>query len=225
MQISVKHNPGFAVAHCELSAGESVRAEAGSMMSTSDGVEVGGKMEGGLMKGLKRSVLGGESMFIASYTAPSEGGWVDCAGVLPGGVAVGDVGPGEFYIQRGSYLCSEEGVEIDTKWGGFKNLFGGEGGFLVRAAGAGQVAVSCYGALDVHELQAGQRLVVDTGHMVGYDEGVEVNLTRAGGNVGMVKSGEGFVFEFKGPGRVMTQSRNPNQLITWLTAALPFSRD
>ncbi len=223
MDITIRHNPGFAVARCSLGGGEVVRAEAGAMMATSQGVEISGKMDGGLMKGLKRSMLGGESIFIANYTAPPQGGWVEVAAVLPGDMTVAPV-DGELFIQRGSYIASEQGVEIDTMWGGFKNLFGGEGGFLVRAHGRGEVVLAAYGALDTYDLGEGQSLIVDTGHMVAYDPGVTVNMTRAGGNSGMVKSGEGFVFEFMGPGRVMTQTRNQNALISWLTAALPFTR-
>ena len=59
-------------------------------------------------------------------------------------------------ISRGSYLCSEGGVEIDTRWGGFQNLFGGEGGFLIHASGSGEVVASCYGALDSVTLGAGR---------------------------------------------------------------------
>ncbi len=224
MDISTRHNPGFAVARCTLAGGESFRAEAGAMMATSEDVDVDAKMEGGLMKGLKRSVMGGESMFIAKFTAPPAGGWVEIAAVLPGDVTVADVS-GELFIQRGSYLGSEEGVEIDAKWGGFKNLFGGEGGFLVRASGRGQVVVAAYGALDTYELGEGQSMVVDSGHMVAYDPSVTVDLRRAGGgNLKALKSGEGFVFHFLGPGRVMTQTRNQNALIGWLTTALPFTR-
>ena len=39
-----------------------------------------------------------------------------------------------------------------------------------------------------------------------------------------LKSGEGLVFEFTGPGRVWTQTRNPQEFIGYLTAELPFSR-
>ena len=30
------------------------------------------------------------------------------------------------------------------------------------------------------------------------------------------KSGEGYVFDFTGPGRVWTQTRNPNELMGWI---------
>jgi uncharacterized protein (AIM24 family) len=37
-------------------------------------------------------------------------------------------------------------------------------------------------------------------------------------------TGEGIVFGFTGPGPLWTQSRNPEEPVTWLTAELPFSR-
>ena len=69
MEIQIRHNPSFSVARCLLGGGESIRAESGSMMAMAADTEVDAKMEGGLMKGLKRSVLGGESLFITTATA------------------------------------------------------------------------------------------------------------------------------------------------------------
>jgi uncharacterized protein (TIGR00266 family) len=226
MDIQIRHAPSFAVARCTLAGGEAVRAEAGAMMATSAGVMLEARMQGGLMRSLKRSVLGGESLFITTLTAPPEGGWVDVAANLPGDLVVRELTGGPLLIQRGSYLCSEDGVEIETKWGGMKALFGGEGGFLIRASGSGEVVLSCYGALDRMRLAPDERLVLDSGHMVAYEESVSVILRRAAeGTIQSLKSGEGLVFEFTGPGDVLTQSRNPNALVTWLTRALPFSRD
>ena len=79
MNTEIRHNPGFAIARCTLAGGEQLRAESGAMAATSAGVEVEAKVQGGLMKGLKRSVLGGESLFMTTLTAPSGGGWVDVA--------------------------------------------------------------------------------------------------------------------------------------------------
>jgi len=224
MNVEIRHAPSFAVARAILQPGEAIRAESGAMMATSQGVDIEARARGGMIKSLKRSVLGGESFFVTTYTAPQQGGWVDCAARLPGDCIVVDV-DGALNISRGSYLCSAAGVEIDTRWGGFKNLFGGEGGFLVHATGHGQVVLSCYGALDVLDLSAGESLVLDSGHMVAYSEGTQYQLRKVtGGVIQSLKSGEGFVFEFTGPGRVWTQSRNPSELINWLTTVLPFSR-
>lgn len=224
MNLSIRHNPAFAVVRAELAAGEEIRVESGAMMAMTAGVSLESKMEGGLKKGLMRSVLGGESLFITKLTASAQGDWVDCAARLPGDIAVLDVNE-SLNLTRGSWLLSGAGVEIDTKWGGFKNLVGGEGGFLVHATGQGQVVASLYGALEVYELAAGEQLVLDSGHLVAYEPSLTFTTRKAtSGLMQTLKSGEGFVFEFTGPGKVWAQTRNPDELITWLTAELPFSR-
>ncbi|MEM7143125.1 MAG: TIGR00266 family protein, partial [Actinomycetota bacterium] len=163
MEIQVRHNPSFSVARALLSPSEAIRAESGAMMAMAADTALDAKVEGGLMKGLKRSVLGGESLFITTATAGPGGGWIDFAPSLPGDIAVATITPDRpLLIQKGSFLCAEQGVEIDTQWGGMKNLFGGEGGFLLRASGQGEVVLSTYGALDRFELADGQQVVVDS---------------------------------------------------------------
>jgi len=224
MNVTTRHNPSFAVARITLSAGESVKAESDAMMASSIGVSVEAKMQGGLMKGLKRSMLGGESLFVTTFTAASDGDWVDVAANLPGDIAVLEV-TNQLNLTKGSWLANSDGVELDTKFGGFKSLAGGEGGFLVHATGSGTVVVSTYGALDTIELGADERLVVDSGHLVAFDATVEFTTRKVSKGIGAsLKSGEGLVMEFTGPGRVLTQTRNTDSLIGWLTTELPFSR-
>ena len=80
---------------------------------------------------------------------------------------------------------------------------------------------ACYGALEVWNLQPGQSITIDSGHMVAYEETVTMTLRKAaGGLVQTFKSGEGLVFDFAGPGKVWTQTRNPNELLGWITAAI-----
>ncbi len=193
------------------------------MMAMSTGVALEAKAEGGLMKSLKRAALGGESFFVTTYTAPSHGGFVDVAPRLPGDLTSFECSESaSWIIQKGSWIASEGGVTTDAKWGGFNNLFGSEGGFMIFASGRGKLVVGCYGALEAWDLQAGETLTVDTGHMVAYQSSVTMTLRKVtGGIVQTFKSGEGLVFDFTGPGRVYTQTRNPNELIGWLAAALP----
>jgi uncharacterized protein (TIGR00266 family) len=226
MEVTVRHNPSFAVARVALTPNEQLRVEAGAMMAMSSGVALDAKMEGGLLKSLKRATLGGESLFITTYTASTEGGRVDVAANLPGDLIVSGVTPDQgMFIQRGSWICSSDGVQIETKWGGMQNLFGGEGGFVVHASGHGTVVLSCYGALDTISLQAGESLTLDAGHMVAYAAGIQMSLRMAsGGMARAVKSAEGLVFDFTGPGWVMSQSRNPQGLLDWLGANLPGQR-
>ncbi|MDT8911095.1 TIGR00266 family protein [Amycolatopsis sp. PS_44_ISF1] len=223
MQVGVRHQPSFAVARLTLAAGEPVQVESGAMMATSPGVTVQSQAKGGIMKGLGRAFLGGESFFISTFTAPPGGGWVDVAPNLPGDVRTVTLdGRTGWCVTRGSWLASAQGVRTDTKWGGMKNLMGGEGGFLSHATGQGELLVSCYGAMEAVTLQPGEAITVDTGHVVAYADSVQFQIRKAAaGAIQSVKSGEGLVFDFTGPGQVLLQSRNPASLVSWLAARLP----
>ena len=194
------------------------------MIAHSAGVVLEAKAQGGIMQGLKRSVLGGGSFFVTTYTAPAQGGWVDVAGVLPGDTVSIDVTPQQpFFLRRGSWIANSDGVEIDTKWGGMANLFGGEGGFGFRASGSGQALVSIYGAVDIIDLDPGETVTIDTGHVVAYALDINFQMRRAvqGRSIQSLKSGEGWVFDFNGPGRVLLQSRNPEAFAHWVGEAAP----
>lgn len=228
MQVEVRHSPAFAAARILLAPGEQMRAESGAMAMMSFGVNVEAQMQGGFMKALKRSALGGESLFISTYTAHAEyPSWVDVAARLPGDIAVIPVGPDRpLVLTKGSWLASDIGLELDTGWGGTAMFLGGEGGFVVRVTGQGQVVASAYGGLDQIELPAGQGFTIDTGHLVAYDDGMTVNVRKVNrGWIQSAKTGEALVMDIQGPGRVWTQTRNQQDLIDWLTNVLPFSRN
>ena len=219
MQIQTRQGPAYGVARITLGPNEPVRVESGAMMAMSPSVTLQAKAEGGVLKSLKRAALGGESFFVSTYTAPAEGGFVDVAARLPGDIITFDVTPATpLFIQKGSWLANDTNVTINTQWGGFKNMFGSEGGFVIRAEGQGPVVFACYGALETWELAAGQTITVDTGHMVAYEGSVNMALRKAsgGGIIQSFKSGEGIVFDFTGPGKVWTQTRNPNELVGWI---------
>lgn len=215
MQVQLRHNPSFAVARCLLAPNEPLKAQSGAMMAHSAGVQISAKAEGGVMAGLKRSVLAGESFFTTTLTAPQNGGWVDLVGTLPGDVIVLPIQPERpFYITRTGWLGNSHAVTIGTQWGGMKSMFGGEGGFGLQASGQGEVVLSVYGAIDVLDLPAGETVVIDTGHVVAYDLNMQFIARRAvqGRSIQSLKSGEGLVFEFTGPGRILLQTRNPGGL-------------
>jgi len=223
VQVQTRQGPAYGVARLTLAPNEPVKVEAGAMMAMSAGVTLAAKAEGGIMKSLKRAALGGESFFVSTYTAPPAGGFVDVAARLPGDITTYELLPGRaVFIQKGSWLANDSTVNIDAQWGGFKNMFGSEGGFIVRAEGQGHVVFACYGALEVWNLEAGQSITVDTGHMVAYEDSITMGMRKAsgGGLVQSFKSGEGFVFDFTGPGKVWTQTRNPNELLGWISASI-----
>ncbi|WP_410595080.1 TIGR00266 family protein [Amycolatopsis sp. lyj-23] len=223
MQVGIRQQPSFAVARLMLAPGEPCQVESGAMMATSYGVQVQSQAQGGIMKGLGRAFLSGESFFISTFTAPQNGGWVDVAANLPGDIQVITLdGRTGWAVTRGCWLASSHGVQTETKWGGMKNLMGGEGGFLTHATGQGQLLVSCYGAVETITLQQGEMVTIDTGHVVAYADTVQYQIRKvAQGIIQSMKSGEGLVFDFVGPGQIMTQTRNPSQLISWLVSHVP----
>ncbi|HEV7627584.1 MAG TPA: TIGR00266 family protein [Streptomyces sp.] len=218
MQVELRHQPSFTVARLGLAPDERCQVESGAMHSMSPGVEVHAQSQGGVMKGLGRALLAGESMFISTYTAPSKGGWVDVAPSLPGDMQVIDLdGDTGWCITRGCWIASSQGIELDTKWGGFGNLLGGEGGFLSHVTGEGQAVTACYGAMESVELQEGEAVTIDSGHVVAYADTVRCKTRKvAQGLLQSAKSGENLVFDFTGPGHVLTQTRNPAALTAWM---------
>jgi len=223
VNVETRHSPAFAVGRVHLEPNEQLRVESGAMMAMSPGIHVEASTQGGLMKGLKRSVLGGESLFVTTYTAPPNGGWVDVAHHLTGDIIVAGILPDQpMFVTKGCWLANSTGVELDTKWGGFKNMFGGEGGFLIHAAGQGTIVLACYGAIDTVNLQPGESITIDSGHVLAYGPTVTSQLRKvASGIMQTLKSGEGYVFDFTGPGWVMTQSRNPSALAAWIQQVMP----
>jgi uncharacterized protein (TIGR00266 family) len=226
VEVTIRHSPSNAVARCTLAGGEVLKVQPDAMIAHSAGMTLSAAADGGIMKGLKRKALGGESFFISTWSAPAEGGWVDVATYLLGDAFSLEVSEGHgLLISRGGWVSSSTDISIDAKWGGLKNLMGGEGGFIVRATGTGTLVLACFGALDIWDLAPGEKFILDTNHMVAYDESVTYTLRRAveGRSIQSMKSGEGWVFEFTGPGRVYGQTRSPQSLTKWLESTLTLS--
>lgn len=225
MEYTIDHGPAYALGIIQLRAGERVQAEAGAMVSMSDTIEMKTAVKGGLLKGLKRSVLGGESFFINTFEASGEGGEVTVAPALPGDIVALEMTGQPLMIQSGSFLAATVDVDIDTKWGGAKTFFSREGLFLLKATGHGTIFVSSYGAIRLIELGPGQKYTVDTGHMVAFDETVAYNVGKSGGWKTTLFSGEGLVAKLQGPGRFYLQTRSPDSFVEWLAPKLPGKRE
>ncbi|KZE99453.1 MAG: TIGR00266 family protein [Rhodococcus sp. (in: high G+C Gram-positive bacteria)] len=215
MDIQLRHAPSSTVARCVLAPGEAINVEGGSMLACSAQMHVEASTPGGFLGGLKRAALSEGSYFVTTYTAPPQGGWVDVAGRLPGDTIALPIMPGQdFYLSQGSWLANSRGVSVDSQWGGMKNVFGGQGGFGFKASGDGHALIAVYGAIDTFDLAAGESITIDSGHVVAYHLAMQFELRRAvrGKTMQSLKSGEGWVFDFTGPGRVLTQTRNPREL-------------
>jgi uncharacterized protein (TIGR00266 family) len=224
MQVEVLAGPAFAFATIAIPPGGELHAEAGAMAAYSDGVEVETAARGGVMAGLRRSVLGGESFFVNTFRAPS-GGSVSVAAALPGDMTVVPMdGTQALFVQSGSWIASDPGVEVDTKWGGARTFFSGEGLFLLRCTGRGDLLMSSYGAILTRTLAPGEGFTLDTGHVVAFDASVQYAVHKAGNWKTTLLGGEGLVTRFVGPGRLWLQTRSAQDFIGWLVPKLPSQR-
>jgi uncharacterized protein (TIGR00266 family) len=204
----ILHQPAFALAVVQLQAEQSIMAESGAMVSMSANVELQSQMKGGLLGALKRTV-GGESAFVSTFTARAAAGEVSFAPGGPGDIAAIEMANQAFFVQSSSYLAGDAGLIVDTKWGGAKSFFGGEGLFVLQVTGTGLLLVSSFGAIHRKRLQAGERYVVDTGHLVAWEGTTQYTLRKAAsGFFRSMVSGEGVVAEFTGPGEILIQTRN-----------------
>jgi uncharacterized protein (TIGR00266 family) len=221
MKTEISYSPAFAMATVHLDQGESVKAEAGAMMAMSPSVEIVTSTKGGVMKGLRRSVLGGESFFMNTFTATGPDAHVVVAPALPGDIVTWPLTGNTVFLQSGSYLASPDAIDVDSKWGGAKTFFSKEGLFMLKCVGTGDLVVSSYGAIHAIDLVEGQTYTVDTGHMVGWEEGVGYEVHKAGNWKSSILGGEGLVVKVTGPGRVYIQTRSQDSFLDWLIPKLP----
>jgi uncharacterized protein (AIM24 family) len=185
MQIEILYRPSYSVARVLLDRKEKIQVESGAMVGMSPDMEMETEAKGGFLKSISRSMFGGESFFMNTY------------------------------------LASTEGVTVDTKWSGAKTFFGSEGLIMLKVSGTGTLIVSSYGAIHPMELEAGRKYVVDTGHLVTFDEKIGFNVKKVAGWKSTLFSGEGLVVELTGPGKLNLQSRSQDSFLSWLIPRIP----
>jgi len=223
MDIEVLFRPSYSLGVVKLSPGEKIRADAGAMVSMQN-VSIETKMEGGLLKSLGRSLLGGESLFQNTFVASPSGGEVTLAPDLPGDVFFIEVHNETLLVQSGSYLASEAGVELSAKLSG-KGFMAGEGIAMLEVKGTGKLLLSSYGAIYEKNLAAGEKYTVDSSHLVAFNASLQVATKAVGSLKSTLFSGEGLVVEFTGPGRLMMQTRSQQAFLNWLIPRLPTKSD
>ncbi len=229
MQIDIQYRPAHSLAVVKLAAGEQIRAEAGAMVSMSSNVAVQtegplAKASGGLLRSLKRAVLGGESLFTNVYSARTGAAEITLAPSLCGDMVVHQLADDELLIQGSSYVAAPDSVQIDAQFQGFRSLFSGESMFFLRATGHGPVVLSAFGGIDAIDLDG--ELVLDTGHLVAMTGGLRYEIGKASsGWIASFLSGEGLVLRVSGKGRLYVQTRNPQEYGDSVGSLLPPRRE
>lgn len=230
MSHEITHGPSFAMLRVDLQPGQTVVAEAGSMVARHDHVNMDVKMNAGPGAGLWakmkaflialiRRVIGGETFFVNHFTAPQPGSvWV--APTLSGQLSYRRMQGETLVLSTGAYVASVGDLDMKMKFGGLKSLLAKEGAFFLAISGHGDLWFNSYGGIEAVDVDGSY--VVDNGHLVGYEGNLDFDIRAAGGGLmGFMASGEGMVCEFNGRGRVYIQSRNTATLVDWLTRLLP----
>jgi uncharacterized protein (TIGR00266 family) len=221
MKVEILYQPSYSVARVSLDLGEEIQVEAGAMVGMSPDIQMETHARGGVLKSLSRAVLGGESFFVNTYKSKQGGDQILLAPALPGDLSVVELHDQTLLVQSGAYIASSEGVEVNTKWTGAKTFFGKEGAIMLKVSGTGTLIISSYGAIHAMTLAPGEKFVVDTGHLVSFDERVDYRVKKVAGWKSTLLSGEGLVAELTGPGDINIQSRSQTAFLAWLIPQIP----
>jgi uncharacterized protein (TIGR00266 family) len=220
MQYTLKHQPSYSLVELKMKQGESIKTEAGAMVYMSPDFKIETKFGSGFISALASKFLGGESLFVNIYTAENNDAILGLATDLAGDVAHIQLDNSSLVMQSGAFLASSESVEVKAMFGGIRSFFGGEGVFLLKASGTGDLFYTSYGS--ILPIDVDGMYCVDTGHIVAFEDSLSYKIRKAAkGLFSTIASGEGLVMEFSGKGKLWIQSRVPGGFVSWLTRLLP----
>jgi uncharacterized protein (TIGR00266 family) len=220
MEILEKGKTSFTHLAVKLEPGEEIITESGAMASQDVGIDLKASLKGGFFSALVRKIFGGESLFINTFTNIAK---VPQTMVIsketPGDVFCHELKGDRLFLQPGAFLCCTPGVQLKTRWAGFKFLLAGEGLFRLMVTGTGKVWVGVFGTMLEKEMNG--ELIVDSGHLVAYPPEIDYKLQLSGGLISSFTSGEGLVGRLEGRGKILLQTRSLGGLVGWLNPRLP----
>ena len=194
---------------CQLEGGEKMITEGGGMSWMSPNMLMETTTNGGLGKAFGR-MFSGEKMFQNVYTAQGGNGMIAFASSFPGSIKAYEIAPGqEMVFQKSAFLAGEAGVELSVFFNKkfSSGLFGGEGFIMQKISGHGTVFAEFDGHVVEYELQPGQQIVVDTGHLAAMTATCQMEIKSVPGVKNMLFGGEGlFNTVISGPGKVWLQT-------------------
>ena len=206
-----------------LSTGESMYTQSGGMVWQTEGIKMSTNARGGLAKSLGR-MFTGESVFMANYTAETEGAKIAFGSTVPGCIVPVDISQGEMIVQKGAFLCAQQSVDLKATFTKkfTAGLFGGEGFILQRLFGSGLAFLEIDGDKVERVLAPGEVLKVDTGNVVAFDTSVSYDIETVKGLGNIFLGGEGlFLTKLTGPGRVILQTQNFNDFAGRVISMMP----
>src|SRR5436189_1159219 len=212
----------------ELKRDEELYAEAGTMLYMGMGIELQAKMQGGIMKGLMRKFLAGESLFMSVFRCNTPTGKLALANPIAGKIFPIQLHNTTVLAERNAFLCAIGNVDLSvafTKRFG-AGLFGGEGFILQKLSGEGLVFLHAGGTMINFDLAPGETLRVDTGCIVSMAESVNYDIQFVGGFRNALFGGEGLFYAvLTGPGHIVLQTLPFSRFANRVAAAIGSHRD
>ena len=227
MDYEIKGEP-FPMVVCKLQKGETMKDESGAMAFMTSNVKMETNTGGGLLKGLGRA-LSGDSIFLNFYSAESDNQEIGFASSFPGKIIPIELnGSNSIIGQKSSFLASEVDVNVDMYFR--KNLgtglFGGEGFILQKFTGNGMLFLEIDGEVIEYDLQPGEKMIIDQGHLAAMEESVQFDIQRVKGAKNILFGGEGLFFgTLTGPGKVWLQTMPIARLAGAIIPYMPATGD
>lgn len=217
MDIDIRYKPSFATIFLTLEPGESIIAESGAMIAMDAALTMKTEFNGGFLSGVLKKFFGGESLFVNRFINATR----QSLQVVLSQSTIGDIAEAQVYeknlcFQPGAYIASTPDIKLGVRWAGLASWFSGEGLFKLQASGQGTVFFGAYGGLTRKKINGD--FIVDTGHLVAYESGIKMSVKMAGGLLGSITSGEGFVNKVTGKGTIYLQSRSIDGLVQFLSS-------
>ena len=206
-----------------LKAGQSIYTQAGGMTWMDSGITMQTNMQGSFMKGLG-SMISGESLFMATYTATAPDQEIVIASAFPGHIVAVDVSKCPIIAQKSAFLCAQPSVTLSAYvTRGLKaGFFGGEGFIMQRLSGTGIVFFEVDGSLVERTLAPGETVKVDTGNVAAFEETVQYSAEMVKGFKNILFGGEGlFLTKLTGPGKVRLQTMSMSEFAKGIIPLLP----
>ncbi|MEM9399876.1 MAG: TIGR00266 family protein [Verrucomicrobiota bacterium] len=202
--------PDFGFVTVEIPQGKKLKVEASAMATMDSTLSMKSKLKGGFSR-----FLTGESIFINEFTAQHGPGEIGIAPGPPGDIEHHYLDNSTVYLQNSAFVASGPDIKVESKWQGMiKGFFSGEKLFLIKCSGKGDLWFNTFGGIIPIDVKGDY--VVDTGHIVGFTEGLNYDIKPVGGLKSLFLSGEALVCKFTGEGRLWIQTRKVPAFSAWV---------
>ena len=217
----------FPLVVCKLQKGEKMKNETGAMAYMTSGMKMETNTGGGLLKGIGRA-LSGDTIFLNFFTAEENNQEIGFSACSPGQIMpIRLNGSNTIIGQKNAFLAAEDGVDLDIYFRKSlgAGLFGGEGFILQKFTGTGLLFLEIDGEVIERDLEPGEKLLLDPGHIAAMEESVSFDIERVKGAKNML-FGEGLFFaRLQGPGKVWIQTMPISRLAEAIIPYIPTNHD